>query len=214
MQDFPPNSHRAKEAAAEEPKRVERVTSGEAVRRKRGLGKQFKGVFINGDAKSALNYMAVEVIVPAARDTLIDALQGGIEKLIYGDTKPKRSSGAMSGYASLGHVNYQRMGASAAQPKSAQPRMLSRGSRARHDFDEIVIPSRQEAEEVIDRLFDLLDRYGSASVADLYELTGIQGSHTDVKWGWFNLRGARAARLRSGGYLLDLPEPQPLDQGR
>jgi hypothetical protein len=112
MQDFPPNSHRAKEAAAEEPKRVERVTSGEAVRRKRGLGKQFKGVFINGDAKSALNYMAVEVIVPAARDTLIDALQGGIEKLIYGDTKPKRHSGAMSGYASLGHVNYQRMGAS------------------------------------------------------------------------------------------------------
>jgi len=88
--------------------------------------------------------------------------------------------------------------------------MLSRASRARHDFADIVIPSQREANEVIDRLFDLLSRYGSASVADLYELTGIQSNHTDMKWGWTELPGARAARLRDGTYLLELPEPQPL----
>jgi hypothetical protein len=101
-----------------------------------------------------------------------------------------------------------------AQPSTtsaSSPRTLSRRSRARHDFDELIIPSRQEAEEVIDRMFDLLSRYGEVSVADLYELTGIQSSHTDMKWGWRELRGTKAIRLRQGGFLLDLPEPEPLN---
>jgi hypothetical protein len=89
--------------------------------------------------------------------------------------------------------------------------MLSRRSRARGAFDELIIPSRQEAEEVIERMFDILSRYGAVSVADLYELTGVQSSHTDMKWGWAELRGAKAVRLRQGGFLLDLPEPEPLD---
>jgi hypothetical protein len=48
------------------------------------------------------------------------------------------------------------------------------------------------------------------NVADLYELTGLESNHTDMKWGWTQLRGAKAVRLRTGGFLLDLPEPQPL----
>jgi hypothetical protein len=86
---------------------------------------------------------------------------------------------------------------------------MSRMARSRHDFDEIVLQSRTEAEEVIDRLFDLVSRYDTATVADLYELVGIQGSHTDHKWGWTDLRGADVSRTRDG-YLLDLPDPIPL----
>lgn len=87
---------------------------------------------------------------------------------------------------------------------------MSRQARSRHDFDEVVLTSRTEAEEVIDRLFEVVSRYGTATVADLYELVGITGTHTDNKWGWTDLRGAGVSRVR-GGYLLDLPEPQPLD---
>src|SRR3954454_10116741 len=90
------------------------------------------------------------------------------------------------------------------------PASMSRRARARHDFDEIVLESRGEAEEVIDRMYDLLSRYDSVSVADMYELTGIQSAHTDQKWGWTDLRGSTVTRTRAGGYLLDLPEPQPL----
>jgi hypothetical protein len=89
-------------------------------------------------------------------------------------------------------------------------RVMSRQARARHNFDEIVLDDRAEAEEVIDRLFDLVSRYESASVADLYELVGLASSHTDHKWGWSDLHGAGVSRIR-GGYLLDLPEPEPLD---
>jgi hypothetical protein len=55
-----------------------------------------------------------------------------------------------------------------------------------------------------------VSRYESASVADLYELVGLSSVHTDNRWGWTDLTGAGVSRIR-GGYLLDLPEPEPLD---
>jgi hypothetical protein len=208
MQDFPANSKTAP-SAAEPREKLQPVTTAEPVRRKRGLGRQFKETFFSGDARSASQYMIEEIVVPAIRDTMFDAIQGGIERLVYGESTRKRP-GSTNGYSNLGHVAYNRMSGST-PAKTSAPRMLSRSSRARHDFDELIIPSRQEAEEVIDQMFAVLSRYGSVSVADLYELTGVQSSHTDMKWGWTELRGAKAVRLRQGGFLLDLPEPEALN---
>lgn len=203
MENFPPNSRKAEERSRE-PKRVERVTSGDAVRRKPSLGKQFSRTFIGGDAKTAWHYMVFNVLLPAAKDALVEAGASGIEKLVYGDSRPKRGPGPMGG--ALGHIAYNRM---APQSQNA-PAQISRRSRARHAFDEIVIVSRQEAEDVLDRMFDLTSKYDSATVADLYELTGLESSHVDHKWGWTDLRGASVGRVRGGGYLLELPDPEPL----
>lgn len=208
MEDFPANSQKAK-ARSDRPEKVERVTSAEAVRRKKGIGQQFKDTFIGGSAKMAAEYMLTDVVIPAIRDTLAEAIQGGIERLIYGDTRPRSRRGAPPSYSNVGHVDYQGMGSQSRKPPGSN-RMLSRQSRARHNFDELVIQSRTEAEEVLDRMFDELSRYGVVPVSVLYELTGVQSSHTDHKWGWTELRGARVSRLRSGGYLLDLPEPVSL----
>lgn len=208
MEQFPPNSKKAKDPA-QGPKRVERVTSANAVRRKKGLGKQFKHTFFGGDANTAVQYMIFNVLIPAAKEAMVEAASSGFEKLIYGESRPKRGPSPMSG--ALGHVSYNRMGP--ARPRETNPpfpQPMSRRARARHDFDEIIIPSRQEAEEVLERLYDLVSSYDQATVADLYELTGLPSSHTDHKWGWENLRGATVARVRGGGYLLDLPEPETL----
>jgi hypothetical protein len=211
MEDFPSNSQRHR--GPSEPKRIERVTSAEAVRRKRGLGRQFKDTFIGGDARTAFSYMIVDIMIPSMKDSVVDALQGGIEKWLVGEVDSRRSRrySSPNGYNNVGHVDYRGMGMRSAPAKSPSPRMLSRSSRARGVFDELIIPTRQEAEEVIDRMFDILSRYGAVSVADLYELTGIQSQHTDMKWGWIGLPGARAVRLRQGGYLLDLPEPEAFE---
>ena len=88
--------------------------------------------------------------------------------------------------------------------------MISRRARASHDFDEVILQSRAEAEEVIDNLYEVVSQYGAASVADLYQLVGITASHQDTKWGWTELRGTGVSKVRHG-YLLDLPQPVPLD---
>jgi hypothetical protein len=212
MDQFPPNSKSSASARVQnDPKRVERVTSAPADRRPRGLGHRFKSAFIGGDMRMAFDYMVVDIVIPAIQDTLIEAFQGGVERLIKGEGARPRRRSTHPGYSDVGHVDYKGMHP-ASRTKASQPRMLSRSSRARGSFDELIISSRSEAEEVLDRMFDILSRYGGVSVADLYELTGVQSQHTDMKWGWTQLRGSKVVPLRrQGGYVLDLPEVEQLD---
>jgi hypothetical protein len=200
MENFPPNS---KTARTHDREKVQRVTSSDAVRRKKPLGRQFSNTFFGGDARTAWHYMITNVAIPAVQDTIIEMVQSGIERMVRGENRSRRGP---TGY---GYVNYRGMSQRRPQPDERPlPTRTSRAARARHVFDEIIIPSRQEAEEVLDRLYDLIDAYESASVADLYELTGLEGTHTDHTWGWLELRGATVTRVRNGGYLLDLPEPE------
>lgn len=204
MDEFPPNSQKAKAA---QPKRVERVTSAEVVRRRRPLGKQFTQTFFGGDAKTAGQYVISNVMVPAAREALVEVASSWFERVVYGESRHRRGAPP----SAYGHINYSRqsMGARTADDRPPLP-TPSRAGRARHNFNELVIQHRQEAEEVIERMFDILSQYDSVSVADLYELTGIAASHVDHKWGWTDLHGAQVGRVRGGGYLLDLPKPVPL----
>lgn len=201
---FPPNSAKSKDAPKAE-KKVERVVTEGAKRRKKGLGRQFKETFIGGDSKTAARYMYFEVLVPSAKEAIAEAFREGIDRLIFGDSRGRKSvsRGAAGG---LGHVQYNRMGP---DPRERSRSMSQRG-RARHDFDEIVLTSMAEGNEVIDTLVEAVSRYGEVSVADLYVMVGIASTHADHKWGWTDLREAGVSRVR-GGFLLDLPDPEPLD---
>jgi hypothetical protein len=86
---------------------------------------------------------------------------------------------------------------------------MSRQQRAQHDFSDIILASRADAEDVLDRLRDLINQYEMATVSDLYDLVGLTGEFTDDKWGWYDLRSAAVQAVR-GGYLLRLPRTQPL----
>ena len=204
--EFPPNSEVSKKGISDA-KNISPVVTGSAVRRKKSLRKQFKETFVAGDAKTAISYVIFEVLLPAAKDMVVEAGSQGIEKLIFGESRRRGSTRPPSG--PTGHIQYNRY--SSPSRLSGPERALSRQARARHNFDEIVLDNRSEAEEVIDQLFDMVSRYDAASVADLYTLVGLSHTHTDNKWGWTDLSGSGVSRIR-GGYLLDLPEPEPLDE--
>lgn len=201
--DYP--SNKGTEEAPE--KNIKRVTSGEPKRRKKSLGRQFRETFIAGDVKTAIRYSAFEVLLPAARDMIWEGVSQGVEKLMFGDSRRGRGSTPPAS-GPTGYVSYNRYAMGSRQ--SSPQRAMSRRARSRHDFDEIVLESRVETEEVLDNLYQIVSQYGQVSVMDLYELVGLSSSHTDNKWGWTDLRGAGVTRVR-GGFLLDLPEPQPLD---
>ena len=205
--EFPPNSETSKKVRTER-KDITPVVSSGAVRRKKSLRKQFSETFVAGDAKTALRYVIFDVLLPAAKDMIVEAGSQGIEKLIFGDSRRRGSTSPQAG--PTGYVSYNRY-AMESGPRSTGPsRAMSRKARSRHNFDEIVIDDRVEAEEVIDKLFELVSRYEFATVADLYELVGLTASHTDHKWGWTDLHGSGVSRIREG-YLLDLPEPEPFE---
>lgn len=202
--EFPPNSDASKRKAEE--RDIKRVTSDTPARRRKPLRKQLAKTFVAGDARSVFQHVVLDVLIPAAKDMISDAGREGIDRLIYGESRRRGSTPPQSG--PTGYVSYNRYSPVTRQP-SAQ-RAMSRQARSKHDFDEIVLSERVEAESVIDQLYEVVSRYGVVSVADLYEMVGISSTHVDNRWGWQDLHGAGVTRVR-GGFLLDLPEPEPLE---
>lgn len=201
---YPSNSHKTREGKtrSEPPKKVERVTENEAIQRKKPLSRKIAETFTGEDAKSAGMYILMDVLIPAAKNMISDAVSQGVERMLFGESRP-RSSSSRSSYTSYGK-------AYSTSSSRNEPRTLSRRARATHDFGEIVLASRPEAEEVLDRLQGIIDQYDFATVSDLYELVGITGSFTDNKYGWGDLRGANVRYVRDG-YLLDLPPTSPIN---
>lgn len=197
-------------------KRVEKVVQTDGVIRKKPLGRRFREVFVAGEANSVGSYVIFEVLVPALKDVIADVVSQGIERLMFGESRSSRRGGSYRPNTT-GHVSYNRYSSNNSYPWSRDRdrredprRQISSRSRSTHDFGEIILNTRAEAEAVIDSLFSLLERYEQATVSDLYDLVGIASNFTDEKWGWTDLRGSMPRRI-SNGYLLDLPRPEPLD---
>lgn len=211
MPQKPPNEERP---GPEEPpraeKRVESVVQGEVVRRKKPLGKRFAETFIGGSAKAAGAYVFYDVLIPALRDTVSDMITQGVDRLIHGEsTRSASRRTSVYGRSSSPYVSYNRVSTSRRE-ESREPRdRLSHRARSTHDFDEILLDTRAEAEQVIDHLYDLLEKYGFATVQDFYDLVEVSGTYTDQNWGWTELRGAQPRKV-GGRYLVDLPRPELL----
>lgn len=222
VDEFPGNSQRripAKpvEAKPDVPeKNVQKVVSGSAIQRKPSLGKRIRGVFLGGDYKSVKDYMVLEVFVPALKDTIADAVTGGIERMVFGENvRPGRRGGryapgphqAYNNYAGISQRHVVPGG-----PFQQDPRQqLSRYARATHTFDEVIFPSRVDAEAVLRGMFELMDQFEVVTVSDFLELAGISGNnYMDHKFGWTDLRGVMVHRDR-GGFILGLPPTEPID---
>ena len=98
-------------------------------------------------------------------------------------------------------VNYS--GSSPSRHGSSQ-RTVSTRARATHDFDDIILESKYEAEDVLDKMVDAIDRYEQCTVGDLYDLIGETPNFADQNYGWTNLASASVRRDRQG-YVLVLP---------
>lgn len=194
---FPPSSTTKKKP---EEKKVEKVITGEVTTRKKSLGKKFSETFLGDDINNVRSYIFFDVIIPAVKDTISNVVSNGIEMLLFGE--PRRT-GSKSNGSYTSYSNYY----SKKEERRSTP--SSRGTA--HDFRDIILQTRGEAEEVLSNLVDIVYDYGSASVADMYDLVGITGNFTDNKYGWTDLSGCRVNRARGGGYIIDLPKVERLD---
>lgn len=209
--EYPSNSKMNKPATApaDAPKPTPPIITGNVVQRKPSIGKRLKETFIGGDAQSVVGYVCYDILIPAIKDTVVDALTMGIERAIFGDARggspSRRARGASSG--ATGHVNYGNF-SKQGDRYSSGGRQISQSARATMNFNEIILDTRTEAESVIEHLAILIDQYQVAKVADLYDILKVTNNdYTTQKWGWDSMVGASVDRVRGGGYLLNLPRP-------
>lgn len=215
VDNYPGNSQYKKEKKVSKEKAVDpvepvaKIVSGGVTRRKKSPIKRFADTFFGGSSpRDIWAYVLLDVLVPAGRDMIASAAREGIELFVYPDGRRMSARHSSSRSNIHSRVRYDVISGPSGRPRE---RDISRRARGSHDFDEIILDSRVEAEEVIQQLFEYLERYEEVSVWQLYGLVGITPNYTDQKYGWLDLRGLRPVRTRGGQYLLDLPKPEPLD---
>lgn len=202
---FESNSHKSKQQKNEDvpEKNIEKVISGTAKTKKKSGLTKFTDVFVAEDIASVKNYIITDVLVPAVKTAISDIVRNGIDMLLYGEASSPRKSGGMS--SKVSYRNYSQYSS-----RDSRDTRASGKTATSYSYDDVVIDSRGEAEEVLARMDELLGTYGIVSVADFYDLVGITGNYTDNKYGWCNLNNAQVMRVREG-YMIKLPKAMPLD---
>ena len=201
--DYKPNSNRYKKEqsnALAERKKIEKVVTGKVRTKKKSEISKLKDTFISEDASNVKSYIVMDVLIPAAKKAISDIVRDGVDMILYGDTHNGRSSSGAS------YVSYR----SYSDRDRRDTRRESSRTRVGYDYDDIILESRAEAEEVLRRMDELIETYGIVSVADLYDLVGKSCNYTDNKYGWTNIRNAEPVRVRDG-YLLKMPKAGPID---
>lgn len=201
MDDYKPNSHRFREERTsetiDEKKKVEKVVTGMVKTKKKSDIHKIASIFISDDIKDVKSYILMDVVVPTVKKTIISV----IDMILNGGSA---RGGSYSNASKVSYRNYY--------DRRDDDRRPSDGSRTRtgYSYDDIILETRGEAEDVLSRMDELIDTYGVVSVADLYDLIGKTCNYTDNKYGWTNLRNAEPIRVRDG-YMLKLPKVAPIN---
>jgi hypothetical protein len=204
------NSHKSrdlpgipKESVSE--KRVEKVVSGLAKPKKKTEVRKFADVFLSEDIGSVKSYILLDVLVPAIKKLFSDIITNGVDMILYGGTG---RSGRNSSNASK--ISYQKY---YDRDESRKPYNQPQNHRRNNfDYDEIIFETRGDAESVLQALEEVISQYGSASIADLYDLANMStNNYTATKYGWNEIPSTcKPIRIRDG-YILKLPRAVPLN---
>lgn len=190
----------------ERPKVKPVVSNDKIIRKKKPLSQKIAGKFIAEDVEDVKDYFINDLLIPGIIDTFIDTL---LMLLGRGDDYSSSRDRRKKGYH-----NYNSY--SSYKGKSSSSRRNRRSERRRRDededlpeYDNIVIPNRQDAEEIVDRLHSYIDENGDVSIAEFFEMLDLTAPYTDNKWGWTR-RSQIDIRKVKGGFLIDVDEAKYL----
>lgn len=198
--DYKPNSHKYKQEQKENKeaeKRAEKIVRGTAKTKKKSGARKFFDDFIADDAQSIKSYVMTDIVIPGIKDAIL----GTVETLLgYG--KRGRKGSARDKITYTNYSDPLRRYSS----RTDEPRLRTGG-----DFEDVIVDTKAEAEDVIAQLEAIIDTYKVARVTDLYDLVGLTAPYTGNRYGWTDLHTAESLRLRDGTYLIKLPRAMPID---
>ena len=205
MDDYKPNSYKSRQ---ENPEAVDDIPESLGIKarfRKRGVFQRIIDSMIVEDPKKALiNYVIFEI-----QSKLPSALKEISEIVLDPDgissrsAKKKRSS----------KISYKDYWDYQDEDDYYERKSSSTKSKSVLDFDEPILDSRGEAEELWETMTDIIQTKKQVSIAVMYALSGHKDgvSHTYYKYGWKKLPEKPSIIHVKEGYWLKLPRPVQLD---
>lgn len=207
-----PNPASAPTVKTEEDKGIKQIVEGGVKKRKTPLHRRFVQTFMGGDVKSVKDYVVLDVIVPAIKDTIANAATETVERALFGEARSRRRIGGIGGFPGgiFQSTNYNAMSSGVAARREDPRETINRRARATQDFGQLQFQSREAAETVIFEMAKVIQEWGVVTVADLYTMVGEEKDYTANKFGWTDLRGAGVSGSHGRGFNIDLPTPQQI----
>lgn len=198
-ENLPDNSHkgRADNKTPQEEKRAEKIVRGR-VKTKKNEMRKLTDIFISEDIANVKDYILLDVLAPAIKKAFYDIVVNSLDMTLFGGRGGKRSTADKISYKDYNSVSRR------------DDRTYSRSrTSSGYSYDDIILETRGEAEAVLSRMDEIMEEYEIVRVADLYDLVGVTGEHTDNKYGWTNIRNAEIERVRDG-YRIKMPRALPI----
>lgn len=194
-------------------KAVEKVIVGEVVIQKKSFGRKARDAVVAADFKSVGGYLIWDVMIPAVKNMIVDTATKGIERAIYGDRaiRSRNNIGNRESRLTTHRYPYEQRHS---DPLNRNRALDARGreiSQRAVDREKYILPTREDADRVIDEMTDIIERDDFVTLATLKELIGVRSDHVDYKWGWRSLVGVQSVQVREG-YLIDFPSPIQVDR--
>lgn len=201
-EDFPSNSKISKPSS--DKKQIQKVVKGDVKIRKKSVTERFAEDFLASDVRTVSGSVLFDILIPAIKDAISSAGKGIIDGLLFGSgtnsSRIYRDKDQSRVYRS-----YERYADTPAKSRSSA-NSTSRGSR----YSDPVFTTRDDADEVLVGMLDILDEYEVVTVKDLYGFLGQHADYTAGEYGWYNLDDAKVLRVREG-FMLKLPRPKVID---
>lgn len=213
--DYGSNSFKSRDKSAgtpkkEEPKKREKVISGSATTRERSGAQKMADNIIVGNAKSTGNYILMDILLPAIKNTVWAMISNGIHMMLFGNSNSSSKGAKIPGSRITygGYEDYTRY------------RDSDRGKDVvlrRAIFENPVLDTPDDAEALLANIAGAIQQYGFATWGDLYDAAGISTYNWQgcEKYGWTDVRGADIVPIhRADGsilYELRMPKAAPID---
>ncbi len=200
--EFSGNSYKERNNSDnKEEKVITPVTSNVTVKKPSEMSKFGKRIFAE-DAKSVGSHVIDSVFIPSLQKLISDIVKNGIDWFIYGVKGVSQNSGGVRNVSYSSYYDRSRPSQQAPQRVTSTPAIFA--------INDVTFGDRGEAEEVLLKLREVLDRYHVVSVNEFYEFINQPCEFTANKYGWRDLSTANVVR-RGSGYAIAFPKVTPIE---
>lgn len=200
MEEIPnikPNSNKYRENAKKEDYRLEKVVKGAVKKSQPSSLQKFTKAFIPEDSQSIKDYI-IEESPGLIKSFLRRLFQSLLDSYLPENGKYASTRSGFGGRNSNTRYDTIRVGGSSGTA------IKSRSTNTVYEYENVTFEIYDDAEFVLDQLYDTLSRYEKVRVFDLYDLAGVAPKATDRNYGWTDLSNVRIVPTKEG-WIIDLP---------
>lgn len=176
------------------------VVNGKINTRKKSTGHKILETFLEDDISDVKDYVVTNVVVPGVKDFIRTVAVSFIESMFGNSKRSGNNPARRYGYGSS-PINYNKISNNINPPAQQNNSYYDSYDIELYEYDD-----REDAERVIDKLTEYINRYGEATVSNYYQAHRLERRNwTDNDWGWRDLSNARTRYTSRGKWVIDFP---------